>query len=169
MRKSVFAGVILSTFCWAQNDLKLPTDERPHYFKLEFQVKELESGKVVNSRDQSIIISSSKTSQWNGTVRTGSRVPYMIPGGNYQFAEVGINVDCRIVRELDNQLDLNISTEISVASTEPNSPAPPVIRQTKWNSDVTVPLKKPTVVFSSDDPASSKRTIQFEVTATPIK
>jgi hypothetical protein len=38
----------------------------------------------------------------------------------------------------------------------------------KWNAPVIVPLRKATVIFASDDP-SSKRQMQLELTATPIK
>jgi hypothetical protein len=56
---------------------------------------------------------------------------------------------------------------VSSAAETPDAPAP-VIRQVKWNAPVIVPLGKPTVIFSSDDP-SSKRQMQLELTARPIK
>jgi hypothetical protein len=44
-----------------------------------------------------------------------------------------------------------------------------VVRQAKWSSIVLIPIRKgPTVIFSSDDPAS-KRQLQLEVTATPLQ
>jgi hypothetical protein len=43
----------------------------------------------------------------------------------------------------------------------------PVVRQNQWQAGVIVPLKKPTVVFSSDD-LTTKRQMQVELTATPI-
>jgi hypothetical protein len=43
----------------------------------------------------------------------------------------------------------------------------PSIRSNSWSSVVIVPLKTPTLIFSSDDPAS-KRQMQLELTATPI-
>jgi hypothetical protein len=44
----------------------------------------------------------------------------------------------------------------------------PSIRQNKWNSAVVLIIGKPTVLFSSDD-LTSPRTLQLEVTATPVK
>ena len=44
----------------------------------------------------------------------------------------------------------------------------PVTRQNKWAGTVFLPAKKPMVVFASDD-MSSKRQLQLELTATPIK
>jgi hypothetical protein len=43
----------------------------------------------------------------------------------------------------------------------------PVIRQNRWSSNVVVPLKKPTLIFASDD-ATSKRQMQLELTAAPV-
>ena len=43
----------------------------------------------------------------------------------------------------------------------------PMIRQNRWTSNVVVPLKKPTVIFSSDD-LTTKHQMQLELTATPI-
>jgi hypothetical protein len=44
----------------------------------------------------------------------------------------------------------------------------PVIRQSNWNSRVTVPIGKPTIIFSSDN-VSDKGKTELELTATPIK
>lgn len=175
MTRIALLFALLGTLCWGQNEVQKAKDERPRYYRLEFQIKDLESGKVVNSRSQSMILSTDQRSSRNGSVRTGSRVPYT--SGNdansiqYSYSEIGVNIDCRVLTEFENQLDLKISVDVSGIGTptEPSPNIPPVIRQIRWESNVTVPLKKPTVVFSSDDPASSKRTIQFEVTATPLK
>jgi hypothetical protein len=59
-----------------------------------------------------------------------------------------------------------VTAEVSSAAETTDAPAP-VIRQVKWNSPVIVPLRKPTIIFSSDDP-SSKRQMQLELTAIPI-
>jgi hypothetical protein len=42
-----------------------------------------------------------------------------------------------------------------------------LIRQTKWSSNVIVPIGKPTVIFSSDD-ATTKGQMQLELTATAM-
>ena len=68
----------------------------------------------------------------------------------------------------DSDLALYVTAEISSAATERPADGPPMIRQTKWSSSVLVPLRKPTVVFSLDDP-TTKGQMQLEMTATPIK
>jgi hypothetical protein len=43
----------------------------------------------------------------------------------------------------------------------------PTVRQNVWQSDVVVPLKKPTLLFASEN-LDAKTQMQVEVTATPI-
>ena len=44
----------------------------------------------------------------------------------------------------------------------------PVIRQLSWQSDVVVPIGRPTVIFTSDNPSDTGKT-ELELTATEIK
>ncbi len=80
---------------------------------------------------------------------------------------MGVNIDCRSIKGVQRDLALNVSVDISSMIQEPTTPGYPVIRQNKWTSNVIVPVKKPTVLFSSDD-ATTKRQMQLELTATPI-
>jgi hypothetical protein len=58
-------------------------------------------------------------------------------------------------------------TEVT-GSVEVSDPhAPPVIRTTRWNSIVLIPIAKKVVIFSSDDP-TSKYQLELDVTATPV-
>jgi hypothetical protein len=83
------------------------------------------------------------------------------------YLDVGVNIDSRVPKEIQDQFTLDVSAEISsVATGQPSTP--PLIRQTKWNANVIVPTRKPTTIFTSDDP-NSKRQTQLELTAVPIK
>jgi len=161
-------ALVMSTgSCLAQDALP------PKFYKLDFAVKEVDGGKVLNARTYSVEVS---TEPERGTspacvIRTGSKVPMMTAGANPQFTfiDVGVNIDCRAVREVSGGLTLGVNAEVSSALQEPVTPTslPPIIRQNRWSSTVLVPVKKPTVIFSSDDVAS-KRQMQLELTATPI-
>ncbi len=150
-------------------------EDASRFYRLEFSAKELESGKVSNSRTYTMLISNSITTK-GGSIRVGSKLPVQITSpasgfGQLQFYDLGVNIDCRSVREVGSQLALDLSAEMSsVAPTsEPANPSmPPIVRQNKWSSNVLIPVGKPTVVFASDD-LTSKRTIQIEVTATLLK
>jgi hypothetical protein len=143
------------------------------FYHLDFVTKELDDNKLINTRTYSMTVSDKAA----GNIRTGSRVPVATNsggsgGGNTQFTyiDLGVNIDCRDLRELSGQLTLSVSADISAATTESGSVSNPnpVIRQYKWNSAVIVPLRKATQIYSSDD-LGSKRKFQLELTATPIK
>ncbi len=175
MRKNSNLGLwvvglaLVAGTCFAQDALP------PKFYKLDFAVKEVEAGRVLNSRTYSAVVS---TEVVNGpqscSMRTGSRVPYSTTGpgigsGQYSYLDLGVNIDCRAVKELAGQLTLYVLADISSIAQEPTpSPSlPPFVRQNRWSSVVIVPLKKPTVLFSSDD-LTTKHQMQLELTATPI-
>jgi hypothetical protein len=139
------------------------------FYKLEFVVKETDGAKVLNARTYSVMVSGVVVSgereiaTGSCSIRTGNRVPYST-GKENTYLDVGVNIDCRSVREAPSGLNLRVDTDISSVAQESN---PPVVRQNKWDSNVTVPLRKPVVVFSSDD-LTSRHQMQLEITATPI-
>ena len=137
------------------------------FYKLEFVVKEVEGTKVVNSRSYFMTVPVEQPGQ-NGqgaSIRTSSRVPVGSPG-NISYSDLGVNLDSRSLHETQLGISVYLSADITTTSTEPSLPAP-VIRQNRWSSIVGVPVKKPTVVYASDD-ATSKRQMQLELIATPI-
>jgi hypothetical protein len=154
---------LIASLGFAQTETKPPEDPTTFY-RLDFVVKELDGGKLVNSRAYSMSISNARNSQ-NASIRTGSRVPVIAESGKSTYIEVGISFDCRAARQIGSELALYVSADISSVP-EPAS-NPPLIRNNRWGGDVIVPLRKPTIVFSSDD-AMSKRQMQLELTATPI-
>ena len=162
-------AVCLALPALAQDPAKTvsPTDP-PKFYKLDFVVREVEDGKVISTKSYSTSIVSDDRTR-GASIRTGNRVPFNT-GAGYQYADIGVNIDCQQARELGPQLVLTIIAEISSVPGN-NEPVPnqlPMVRQNKWNSVVLVPIGKATTVFSSDD-LNSKRKMQLEVTATPIK
>ena len=141
-----------------------------HYYHLEFVVKELgDDGKVVNGRTYRTTVS---TDDKMSSVRTGTRIPVHTndKGGDIQYLDVGVNIDCRQAHEIAAGLALQITAEISSLAT-PNPAgdiSTPIIRQNHWQSATVLPLGKPTIVFSSDN-LENKGRMQVEVTATPIR
>ena len=141
-----------------------------HYYHLEFVVKELgDDGKVVNGRTYRTTVS---TDDKMSSVRTGTRIPVHTndKGGDIQYLDVGVNIDCRQAHEIPAGLALQITAEISSLAT-PNPAgdiSTPIIRQNHWQSATVLPLGKPTIVFSSDN-LENKGRMQVEVTATPIR
>jgi len=89
--------------------------------------------------------------------------------GKTTYIDVGVNIDCRNVQPVKNDLLLTVAADISSIQGQESATksGEPVILQNKWNSEVVIPLGKPTTIFSSDE-VTSRRTMQLELTATPI-
>jgi len=150
------------------------------HYQVVFVAREVEGGKVINSRRYETDMALQGPGSGTGSIRTGSKVP--VATGSYksgadagvqtqfQYVDVGVNIDFSRARLEGDQVFLSITAEISSTDTPVADGAPrqPIIRQNKWTSGVTVPLGKPTIIFSSDD-VSSKRTMQVELTVTPAR
>ena len=138
------------------------------FYRLDFTLKELEGGKIVNSRNYQMMVKADENSNFTSSIRSGGKVPF---GGNY--IDVGVNIDVKRVAHITkDELALDVVSEVS-GSVEPGDgqvrqSGPPIVRQSRWNSTVLVTLRKPQTIFSSDD-ATSKRVMQLELTATPIR
>jgi hypothetical protein len=149
--------------CLAQTETPKQA-EGPKAYQLDFVLKELEDGKVINSRNYSLMTTSVGG---GGSIRSGDKVPVVSKAGpqaEYTYLDVGVNIDCAGVLETQGKLTLNVKADIS--SAQPDS-SRPLIRNTRWSSNVIVPLRKATVLFTSDD-TSSKRRMQLELTAAPV-
>jgi hypothetical protein len=144
------------------------TAESSKFYKLEFVVKEVEAGKATNSRSFATMLAAKSPGVETppATIRAGGRVP-VTTANSTSFYELGVNIDTRDLRELQGDVSVYITADISTIAQE--SPGTvPVTRQNKWAGMVILPVKKQTMVFASDDIAS-KRQLQLELTATPIK
>lgn len=141
--------------------------EPVRFYKLDFVVKEVEGGKTVNSRTFSTMLAATQGSnRGQATIRAGGKVP-VSTGGGTSFYDLGVNIDASDLRE--SQTDVYVLLQVDISTIVQESVgAQPVVRQNRWAGTVLAPVKKPTVVFASDD-VSSKRQLQLEITATPVK
>ena len=146
------------------------TPEIAKFYRLDYVVKELDGGKTVNARKFTTIVPAGKPHGTTAGIRSGSKVPVATSsnGGGFNYNDIGVNIDSSGIEETGENLAWQISAEVSSFFKEPTSSVPPVVRQNRWNSVVIVPAKKQTVLFSSDE-ASSTRSVQLEVTASPIR
>jgi hypothetical protein len=162
----LFAGTLaLSAVALAQNE---NTKLNAEYFRFDFSLKETEGGKVVNTRNFQTMARTDEAGM--SSIRSNGKVPVPNEKG-FSYVDVGVSIDVRHVNHVKDELSVEIIADIS-GTLEPPNPAtpqtgPPVIRQTRWNSIVLIPIRKPVVIFSSDEPGS-KRQLQLEITATPI-
>jgi len=134
-------------------------------YRLEFNVREIENGKRLNSRNYMIMAEEGSFAR----MRVGNRVPYQTAEKQYQYSNVGMNIDCR-PREHENGVALEITVDFSsVAPSSETAPSyNPVFRSNRSEVQTVVSLDKPTLVTSLDDVESNRR-YEIEVTATKVK
>lgn len=178
---AAFALSLLPATVQAQSAPESTPPPPQHFYRLHFAVEELDAeGKVTNARtyDETVVTGPGPDQQ----IKTGSRIPiatgsYASSGSpanltntQFQYIDLGIALDARGVHDNGDKLTLRLKAEItSIArQTEIAGVGQPVIRENTWDSTLTVPIGKPTVVYSSDDLDSKGRT-QIEVTATRVE
>jgi hypothetical protein len=137
-------------------------EEPGKYLHLDFTVKELDNGKVVSAHTYSTISAAGT----GCAIRSGEKVPTQTDKAAFTYLDIGVNIDCNALRLVGNQLTLHIAADISGAVPDASKPGP-LIRQSRWNADVIVPLGKVTTLFSFDS-STPKRQTQLDLTATPI-
>lgn len=148
-----------------------------HYYHLELVVQELsKEGKPTNSRTYTTTVGT--RTRESASIRTDSKIPIVTgsfsSGSNsqvntqFQYQDVGVNIDVQPVHEIGRQLSFDLKADItSVAENLDARLHEPIIRQNRWQSIVLIPIGKPTVVFTSDA-LDSRGSMQLVVTATPI-
>lgn len=135
---------------------------QPSFFRLVFVVKEVDGNKVLNSRTYTMVVS---TDNFSGSY---IRTEVKLPEGDAGHEDVGVRIDCRQVRVLQDQLALNVTANVSgVPEVSGSSSSRPIVRSNIWSSDVLIPIRRPATVFSSDS-TTSKTQMQLELTATPV-
>jgi hypothetical protein len=150
----------------AQNDS--PRPKTAEFFRLDFALKEMDGSAPVRTYAYQMMIASN---YGTSSIRSGAKVPVSADNkGAFTYIDVGVKLDVRQLNVTKDGLEFDIVAELSGVLTA-GSAAPtaknPMIYQTQLNSRAEIPVGKPTVIFSSDDP-SSKHQLHLEVTATPI-
>ena len=102
-------------------------------------------------------------------VRVGNKVPYQVAEKQYQYNNVGMNIDCR-PHEQQEGVALDITVDFSsVAPQSERAPSfNPIFRSDRTEVQTVVQFSKPTLVTSLDDVESNRR-YEIEVTATKVK
>ena len=101
------------------------SDTGTKFYRLDFEVKEIELGKVLNSRAYSTMVSTEAGhGRDGGSIRAGTRVPIDINSPdskepNIQYMDVGVNIDCSAVRMTNGQLSMAVTAEVSTLAIEP--------------------------------------------------
>jgi hypothetical protein len=159
-------------------------------YKLDYTVTELEDGRKLNTRTYSLMCETQPRqlggggTLWGGAhLRVGSRVPIatvgFAPGDKganpilntqFQYIDVGMNIDANMFNTDDGGLTLASTVEMSSIA-EPTSPTNginnPLIRQLKASTNSLLTPGKPVVLSTADD-VGSKRRFEVQVVATKV-
>ena len=140
------------------------------FYKLAFNISEIENGKPVNQREYSMV--SRNNDGRPVSIKSTTRVPINSPEKQIQYLDAGLDIRCFAPREVAAKIAVNCDVVISNfvvpdQSTEARNSVGPVLRTTNTSAWAVVTLGKPTVMSIIDD-VNSKKRIQIEVTATKI-
>ena len=140
-----------------------------HFYRVTLRVLEFSpDNKLADSRSYIAIVPAGKRPNPPTSIRSGDRVPNA-KTGQFSYLDTGVKIDLANAEEVDHSLALNITADVATLSAAPPASAErPITRQIRWQSDVTIPVGKPAMVFSSDNASDRGRT-ELEVTANLIK
>jgi hypothetical protein len=153
-----------------------PAEAPAHFYHLDIVLEQVGADrKPTNSRTYTTTVSTGH-SDHNAAIRTGSLIPILTGSGKdgettqWQYQDIGVNIDAQFAREVGSKLSLYLSAEVSSVADTKDAPenSQPTLNQNKWQGQVLVPVGKATVVFSSDD-LRSKGAMQLVVTATLLQ
>lgn len=140
-----------------------------NFYKLDFNVREMDNSKTLNSRSYTMNVRSGGGA--GAQIRVGTRIPYSGEKGP-SYMDVGFNVDCRITEDETRQREaLAINADLSSLPTGEQTQEKggmPLIRSLRTSSVIPIVLNKPILVASVDEVGSTHR-MQVEVTITQLK
>jgi hypothetical protein len=187
MRVSRFTALLLIAFCaslpaiaqeaHASAPTDLSYDQRQQakematrYFRLQVSVHELDGTRVINHRDYSVIAAAEAEAR-PVSIRSGDRIPTTLTtkgAADTEYLDLGVDVDVQNIEMHGDRLALRIDGHLnSLADPSNTNSTSPVIRRNSWGSRVLIPIGKPEIIFSSDDPSTTHR-FQVEITAVEI-
>ena len=159
MKRILVLQALLLAGAWAQE---------PAVYKLQFALRETESGKTADTRTYTMQVLPNVSNKLNA----GTKVP--IPTGPpnssaVTYVDVGVSVRAK-VEERGAMLILDADLEISNLGAErENSGRPaPRIQQLHATIDTAIPMGQATPIATLDDPASPRH-YEIQVTATKLK
>jgi hypothetical protein len=189
--KAISALLLMATACSTaiaqdsvltnRNGAAVAAKPEEHYYKLTFRFIEHGNDKTIPvSRTYSGLIRTldDGTSQ----IRTNDQFRREFTGDDgkplYQSYEVGTSIDVRRLSDQDGSLHLRVIADVQqipagtvgdgvLRAEAIRNNGEPITRQNKWDSNVIIPIGKPTVIFSSDD-VSGQGKMELELTGTLV-
>jgi hypothetical protein len=140
-----------------------PTDF--NIYRVSYRVNQVEDAKTINSRSYTLMTQIGS----RASTRIGSQVPYST-GKDIQYQDVGMNIDCNLIKQGGNllvQTWLNMNT-VAGKETMPSGAQNPVFGRFQIQDVTSATIGKPAFVGSIDDVASNRHYL-IEVTVSETK
>ncbi len=150
------------------------------YYRLDIVIKEMQEGKILNSRNYSLWLKTESPRSIGGVLRISNEVPVAAPpvqdvapssqGKPARTREKRVSVDltCRLT-EIGSYLELGLSGNISgVIPPEKDKGFPQLYRDLEIVTFAPLTPGKTMTISSVDDPSSNRR-FQIDVTANKLK
>lgn len=138
-------------------------DPKPAVYRVDYSLRETGASGTVPVRVYSLLLGDRE----KGSIRTGTKIPYPTGAGptSFSYADVGVNIDCRLSAGSAKTAALHTDFEYSQVSEEqPKAGATmPIFHQVKGTASSDVQIGQRTSVLSLDD-ATGHRKYELEVT-----
>lgn len=169
-----FASIALGQDTGTKADGSTTAQPLQKVYKVNFLIYELEDGKKINERAYTVPVMTQGGRPRDSSIKVGDRLPIMAKEGQFQYFDVGLDIDCNVTEQGDKFIvSSNIEISSIVMPEQGHSDAGvssgnPVVRQIKQRFITLVSPGKPAVVTSIDD-VNSKKRLQVEVTANRLE
>src|ERR1700733_5681261 len=142
------------------NDIRQKEPKPLEAYHLDFAINEFEDGKKINSRQYALNLNTNDSNE----IKIGTRIPVETKDSEFQYLDVGTSIWAQLRQQRDQTL-LVVRAEVSsfaipehgLDKADPH----PALRQLKVSGSALLPLAKPMVIDSVDDP-NSRRQFQLE-------
>jgi hypothetical protein len=143
-------------------------------YRLDFTLKELSAGKVVNTREYTMMIMAANrqgAGHGYGEIKAGNKVPVNAEKGT-TYMDVGLNLSAQLYQMQGGGMYLQSTSNITSLAPEtayPSTSSPgPMLRSSFATATTEITLGKPALLSSVDDPVGNHR-FQLEVTVARLK
>jgi len=145
--------------------------QTPTFYSLIFRVIDRDGKRIVSSRSYKTSVAVGKQAEgWNASVDSRDLIPPPrgVSGGD---TRIGFEVDVLRTLLASGRLGLYMRGEMESLPTDdavaPGNLSGPIVRSNRWAAYALLPMNTPTIVYSSDDPAST-HVFEVELTASPM-
>ena len=132
------------------------------FYNLVFRVIERDGGKLVSSHSYKTSVATDRAVGTGASISAQDAFPLGANPSNTR--KLGFTVFIKAPKTIGNNLCLSLQGRMSSlpVNAAPNTPSV-LVRSDDWDAQVAIPMNTPTIVYSSDDPAS-KRVLEVELT-----